>query len=97
MKTKEIVGYRLKSHIDRFMVDGILKNAMPIWNPKDKSVYFIRGHVAGSLVLKMKEIQVLDLWFDPIYEDQEIESDWVKPHHFDYYCKEGQMVKTTNK
>jgi hypothetical protein len=88
---QEIVGYRLNSHIDRNMVDGILKNAMPIWNDEDKSVYFIRGHVAGSLVAKMKELQVLDLWFTPIYEDEEIKSDWVKENHLEYYYKEGIM------
>jgi hypothetical protein len=86
---KEIVGYKLKPNIDRLMVDGILKYPMPIWNDKDKSVYFIRGHVAGSLVAKMKELQVLDLWFTPIYE--EVKSDWVKEHHLEYYYKEGIM------
>jgi hypothetical protein len=88
---QEIVGYRLKPSIDRMMVDDILKNAMPIWNDEDKSVYFIRGHVAGSLVAKMKELQVLDLWFIPIYEDEEIKSDWVKENHLEYYYKEGIM------
>jgi hypothetical protein len=86
---KEIVGYKLKPNIDRLMVDGILKTSMPIWNDEDKSVYFIRGHVAGSLVAKMKELQVLDLWFTPIYE--EVKSDWVKEHHLEYYYKEGLM------
>jgi hypothetical protein len=90
---QEIVGYRLKSSIDRMMVDGILKNAMPIWNDEDKSVYFIRGHVAGSLVAKMKELQVLDLWFTPIYESEEVKCDWVKEHHLEYYHKEGIMSK----
>jgi hypothetical protein len=89
---QEIVGYRLKPSIDRMMVDGILKNAMPIWNDEDKSVYFIRGHVAGSLVAKMKELQVLDLWFNPIYESEEVNSDWAKEHHLEYYKKEGSMA-----
>jgi hypothetical protein len=89
---QEIVGYKLKPSIDRMMVDSILKNSMPIWNDEDKSVYFIRGHVAGSLVAKMKELQVLDLWFTPIYEDEEIKSDWVKENHLDYYYKEGVMA-----
>jgi hypothetical protein len=88
---QEIVGYKLKPSIDRMIVDGILKNAMPIWNDEDKSVYFIRGHVAGSLVAKMKELQVLDLWFTPIYENEEVKSDWVKEHHLEYYHKEGIM------
>ena len=88
---QEIVGYRLKPSIDRMMIDGILKNAMPIWNDEDKSVYFIRGHVGGSLVAKMKELQVLDSWFIPIYKDEEIKSDWVKEHHLEYYYKEGIM------
>jgi hypothetical protein len=88
---QEIVGYRLKPSIDKIMVDGILKNAMPKWNDKDKSVYFIKGHVGGSLVAKMKELQVLNLWFTPIYEDEEIKSDWVKEHHLEYYYKEGIM------
>jgi len=88
---QEIVGYRLKPHIDRMMVDGILKHAMPIWNEKDKSVYFIRGHVAGCLVLKLKELQVLDVWFTPIYENEEIKSDWVKQSHLDYYYRVGLM------
>jgi hypothetical protein len=89
---QEIVGYRLKPSIDRFMVDAILKNAMPIWNDEDKSVYFIRGHVAGSLVAKMKELKVLDLWFTPIYESEEVKSDWAKEHHLEYYKKEGSMA-----
>ena len=88
---QEIVGYRLKPSIDRMMVDGILKNAMPNWNDEDKSVYFIRGHVGGSLVAKLRELQVLDLWFTPIYENEEVKSDWVKEHHLDYYHKEGIM------
>ena len=91
---QEIVGYRLKSSIDRMMVDGILKNAMPIWNKEDKSVYFIRGHIAGSLVAKMKELQVLDLWFTPIYELEEVKSDWVKQNHLDSYYKEGMMKES---
>jgi hypothetical protein len=87
------------------MVDGILKNAMPKWNDEDKSVYFIRGHVGGSLVAKMKELKVLDLWFTPIFEFEEVKSDWVKQHHLDYYHKEGimrnepkqeTMIKTDN-
>ena len=88
---QEIVGYRLKPSIDRMMVDGILKNAMPNWNDEYKSVYFIRGHVGGSLVAKLRELQVLDLWFTPIYENEEIKSDLVKEHHLDYYHKESIM------
>lgn len=88
---KEIVGYRIKPNIDRYMVDTILKNAMPIWNQKDKAVYFIRGHVEGCLVAKLKELQVLDLWFTPIYEDEEILSDWMQQRHYEYYLKEGYM------
>ena len=52
---------------------------------------YIRGHIAGSLVAKMKELQVLDLWFTPIYETGEVKSDWVKQNHLDYYYKEGLM------
>lgn len=89
---QKIVGYRLKPIVDRILVDTILKKPMPIWNDKDKSVYFIRGHIAGSLVAKMKELQVLDLWFTPIYENEEVKSDWVKEHHLEYYKKEGTMV-----
>lgn len=88
---QEIVGYRLKPSIDRMMVDSILKNAMPNWNDEDKSVYFIRGHMGGFLVAKLRELQVLDLWFTPIYENEEVKSDWVKEHHLDYYHKEGIM------
>jgi hypothetical protein len=88
---QEIVGYKLKPSIDRMMVDGILKNAMPIWNDEDKSVYFIKGHIGGSLVAKMKELQVLDLWFTPIYENEEVKSDWVKEDHLEYYHKKGIM------
>jgi hypothetical protein len=88
---QEIVGYRLNSNISRLMVDRVLQYSMPKWNDEDKSVYFIRGHVGGSLVAKMKELQVLDLWFIPIYEDEEIKSDWVKENHLEYYYKEGIM------
>jgi hypothetical protein len=86
---KEIVGYKLKPNIDRLMVDSVLKHPMPIWNDEDKSVYFIRGHVGGSLVARLKELQVLDLWFTPIYE--EVKSGWVKEHHLEHYYKEGLM------
>jgi hypothetical protein len=72
---QEVVGYRLKSNIDRFMIDGILKYPMPIWNNEDKSVYFIKDHIAGSLVAKLKELQVLDLWFTPIFKNEEVKSD----------------------
>jgi len=89
---QEIVGYRLNSNISRLLVDRVLKYQMPIWNDEDKSVYFIRGHVAGSLVAKMKELQVLDLWFTPIYESEEVNSDWAKEHHLEYYKKEGSMA-----
>lgn len=91
---QEIVGYRLKPTIDRLMVDRLLKYAMPIWNNKDKSVYFIKGHVAGSLVAKLKELQVLDFWFTPIYKNEEVKSDWVKESHLEYYRKEGIMKET---
>lgn len=91
-KRKEIVGYRLNSNIDRLMVDGILRNAMPIWNTDDKSVYFIRGHVGGSLVAKMKELQVLDIWFTPIYKADEVKSDWIKQNHLNYYYEQGWMA-----
>jgi hypothetical protein len=89
---QEIVGYRLNSNISRVMVDRVLQYSMPNWNDKDKSVYFIRGHVGGSLVAKMKELKVLDLWFTPIYESEEVKSDWIKEHHIDYYKKEGMMA-----
>ena len=85
---KEIVGYRIKPNIDRYMVDTILKNAMPIWNQKDKAVYFIRGHVEGCLVAKLKELQVLDLWFTPIYEDEEILSDYISEQKENEYLLE---------
>lgn len=92
MKTKNnIVGYRLKPHIDKWIVDRILQYSMPRWNDKDPSVYFIRGHVAGSLVAKMKELQVLDLWFTPIYENEEVKSDWIQEHHLAQYHKKGIM------
>ena len=90
---QEIVGYRLKPSIDRLMVDGVLKNAMPIWNKEDKAVYFIRGHIAGSLVARMKALQVLDLWFTPIYENEEVKSDWVKQEHLAHYHEVGIMKR----
>jgi hypothetical protein len=89
---QEIVGYRLNPNIDRKMINSILETPMPIWNDQDKSVYFIRGHVAGSLVAKLKELGVIDLWFTPIYEDDEVKSDWVKEHHLEHYHKEGVMA-----
>jgi len=86
---QEIFGYRLKPHISRFIVDGILQNPMPIWNDEDKSVYFIRGHVGGSLVARLRELEVLDIWFTPIYK--EVKSDWIQDHHLAYYRQEGIM------
>ena len=88
---KEIVGYRIKPNVNRFMVDGVLNHAMPIWDEEDKSAYFIRGHVGGSLVRRLKELQVLDLWFSPIYEDEEVKSNWTEKRHLDFYYKTGLM------
>lgn len=35
----------------------------------DKGLYFIRGHIGGSLVMKAKELGILDTHFEPVYED----------------------------
>jgi hypothetical protein len=83
---KEIYGYRLNGVVDRFTVDAILRNAMPKWVDNDPSVYFIRGHIAGSLVARMRELKVLDLWFEPIYEPF---GTWITEHHENYYIETG--------
>lgn len=90
---ENIVGYRVKNSEFRQCADRVLGIAMPKWNDDDKDVYFIRGHIAGYLVAKLRELGVLDMWFDPIYEDNEIKSDWVQPHHLEYYITKGEMTK----
>lgn len=91
--TENIVGYRVKNSEFRAYADKILGIAMPKWNDDDSSVYFIRGHIAGYLVAKLRDLGVLDIWFEPIYEDNEVESDWVQPHHLEYYINQGKMTK----
>lgn len=92
---RDITGYRLKPNIEKEMINRLLDYSMPNWDDNDKSVYFIRGHVGGSLVAKLKELGVLNLWFTPIY-DEDIKT-WCKEHHYDYYYKEGLMAELPNK
>lgn len=81
----DIVGYRLNDFVDRTLVDKILNYTMPYFGdillsgiskhikdmtPDEKSVYFTRGHVAGSLVKKCKDLKILDIWFTPIYASE---------------------------
>jgi hypothetical protein len=82
---EKIVGYKLKDFVDRFTVDRVLKESMSYYGDillsgvskpaiemtkEEKSVYFTRGHVGGSLVQRMRDLKVLDIWFEPIYESQ---------------------------
>jgi hypothetical protein len=83
---KEIQGYRLNGVADKFTVDAVLRYAMPKWDDQDPSVYFIRGHLGGCLVAKLKELKVLDLWLEPIYHPV---NTWIKENHEGYYKKEG--------
>lgn len=91
---RNITGYRLKPNIEKGMVNRVLNYSMPNWDDNDKSVYFIRGHVGGSLVAKLKELGVLNLWFTPIY-DEDVKT-WCKDHHLEYYYKEGLMAELSN-
>jgi len=65
----EITGYKLNGIVTRGEVDKLLAYTMPIWDMDDKDIYFIRGHIGGSLVLKLKELKVFDIWFIPVYKD----------------------------
>ena len=91
---RDITGYRLKPNIEKGMVDRVINYSMPNWDDNDKSIYFIRGHVGGSLVAKLKELGVLNLWFTPIY-NKDVKT-WCKEHHYNYYYKEGLMAELPN-
>lgn len=80
-----IVGYKLSGVADRKTVDKVLNHSMPYlgdillsgiskhtteMTDEEKSVYFTRGHVGGSLVQRARDLKILDLWFIPIYEHE---------------------------
>jgi hypothetical protein len=85
MEQKKIIGYKLNGTVDRKTVDRFLGETMSYcgdvllsgkskhcneMTEEEKSVYFTRGHVEGSLVKKCRQACVLDLWFTPIYEPE---------------------------
>lgn len=72
----KLIGYRLNGIADRETVNRTLNHPMPLWDgcggdggDRRHIRYFIRGHLGGSLVLRAKELGILDLWFEPIYEE----------------------------
>ena len=69
-KQKEIIGYKLNGVADRLTVDKALGYAMPKYNDSE-SDYFIKGHLAGTLIQRAKDLKVLDIWFEPVYETVE--------------------------
>ncbi len=83
--TREIIGYKLNGVAERKDVDRLLNYSMPHYGDillsgrsvnviqmteEEKSVYFTTGHVGGSLVQRLRELKVLDIWFEPIYKKQ---------------------------
>ena len=82
-ENKQIIGYKLKDFVNRIDVDNLLGRGMPYFGDvllsgksknaidmtaEEKSVYFTTGHLGGSLVQRMKDLKLLDLWFEPIYK-----------------------------
>lgn len=86
---KEIIGYRLNGVITKQVVNALLQYQMPNWYDNDKSVYFLKGHIGGSLVKKLRDLKVFDLWFSPIYNG--LDASWLKKEHIDYYTNVGIM------
>ena len=39
------------------------------WN---NNLYFIRGHIAGCLVIKARQDGLLDKYFEPVYENEQV-------------------------
>ena len=35
---------------------------------KDQDLYFVRGHLGGSLVKEAERLGILDKWFTPVYQ-----------------------------
>jgi hypothetical protein len=50
---------------DAYPFEDVPKNRMSKW---DSGLYFIRGHIAGCLVLRARESGLLDKYFEPVYE-----------------------------
>lgn len=84
IERNDIVGYKLSGVASRPTVDAVLGQSMPHYGDillsgkskdvpnmtdEEKSVYFTRGHVGGSLVQRCKELKILDIWFVPVFED----------------------------
>jgi len=64
---KEIIGYKLNGVVSKEIADRVLK-----WQSSDyDGLYFIKGHIGGSLVAEAKRLDILDKWFEPVYKQEE--------------------------
>lgn len=63
---KELIGYKLNGVVSKEIVDRVIKYKMPEYN----GLYFVKGHLGGSLVQEAKNLGILDKWFIPVYEEQ---------------------------
>lgn len=63
MYNKELIGYKLNGVVSKEIADRVIG-----WTSTDyDGLYFVKGHLAGSLVNEAKKLDILDKWFEPVY------------------------------
>jgi len=69
----KIIGYKLNGVVSKEIADRTLQ-----WKSLDyDGLYFIEGHLGGSMVAEAKRLDILDKWFTPVYEPEYKAGDWV--------------------
>ena len=70
---KQIVGYKLIKP----EYEGALKNIQPQWNKKIHEEKGYNVAINSGVYYDFKKAGVLDLWFEPVYEEEFKVGDWV--------------------
>ena len=70
---KEIIGYKLIKP----EYEGALKNIQPQWNKKIHEEKGYNVAINSGVYYDFKKAGVLDLWFEPVYEEEFKVGDWV--------------------
>jgi len=70
---KKIIGYKLNGKVEVEKVAYLLGCA----STERDGMFFWETHFDGLTFLKAKELGILDIWFEPVYEEKFKVGDWV--------------------
>ena len=72
---KEIIGYKLNGKVTAEEAARFLDECSEKLN--ENGCFFWKPHFDGKIFLKAKKTGVLDVWFEPVYEEDFKVGDWV--------------------